>query len=280
MMIDIGVNKVNKSYGFGEILKNVSFEIMTGDRVAIVGRNGTGKSTILKMLAGEEKPNSGSITWRSGTTVGYLAQFAPSEVREQLVSEILQEPFANLLTLENELRLLESQLAACEGAEELDALLRRYQSKSDAFAASGGYEVQEQLSYVVNMFGLQDMLDKQYMLLSGGQKTIVKLASMLLLQPDILLLDEPTNHLDMQTLAQLEDFLARYKGTVVMVSHDRAFLDTVATKTILLTRGEVYIFHGNYSFSLKEQERLLLIEFEQYKTQQKKINAMKAATIF
>lgn len=276
-MIDIGINKISKNYGFGKILNDISFEIMTGDRIAIVGRNGVGKSTLLKILAREEAPSAGTITWRSGATIGYLSQFAPNERREQPVSEILQEPFGGLLALEKELRALEAKMVECEDLAQLDTLLLRYQSKSDGFAASGGYEIQEKLSYVMNLFKLQNLLDKPYTLLSGGQKTVVKLASMLLRQPDILLLDEPTNHLDMQTLAQLEDFLARYKGTVVMVSHDRAFLDNVATKTILLTKNEASVFHGNYSDSLKEQERLLLIEFEQYKTQQKKINAMKAA---
>lgn len=274
-MIEIGMNQVRKNFGFKKVLDGVSCEIMTNERVALVGRNGTGKSTILKLLCGLETPDSGTISLRRGATVGMLEQIPKLREAGKTVREVLLEPFAALFALEVELRRMEQEMA--QPKTEFDELLSRYSAAQERYAALGGYDMEERLSKIIQGFSLNGLLDREYNVLSGGQKTIVNLAAAVLTQPDILLLDEPTNHLDMSTLEWFEGFLSGYRGTVVLVSHDRWFLDRVATRTLVLEDGQCCSFPGNYSYAKKEQERLLLLEFEQYKNQQKKIEAMKAA---
>lgn len=274
-MIEIGMNQITKNFGFKKILNGACLEIMTGERAALVGRNGTGKSTILKLIAGEELPDSGEISIRRGATLGLLEQIPHLREPGKTVGQVLLEPFADVLAEEQELRCLEGQMAT--PAEDYDALLEQYAKAQERYTALGGYDMEEHTSRVIQGFHLAELLDREYNVLSGGQKTVVNLAAVVLRQPDILLLDEPTNHLDVKTLEWFEGFLSKYRGTVLMVSHDRWFLDKVATRTFILEGGECQSFAGNYSFSVKEQERLMLLEFEQYKNQQRKIDAMKAA---
>ncbi len=274
-MIEIGINKVTKNFGYKNVLNGASLEIMTGQRAAIVGRNGTGKSTLLRLIAGLESPDSGEVSLRRGTSVGFLEQIPRLRQPGVTVRQVLLEPYASLLKLEDQLARLETAMASPQA--DLDALLEEYASAQEAYSSAGGYEVQERTAKIVQGFRLPDLLDQEYNLLSGGQKTVVSLAAAVLRQPSLLLLDEPTNHLDVQTLEWFEEFLAKYRGTVLMVSHDRWFLDRVATHTILLENGQCTAFTGNYSRSMEERERQLLAEFEQYKNQQKKIDAMKAA---
>lgn len=274
-MIEIGMNHIVKNFGFKKILNGASLEVMTGERTAIVGRNGTGKSTILKLISGEENPDSGEVSIRRGASIGVLEQIPRLWEAEKTVEEVLLEPFSAVLETERQLRLLETEMACPEG--NFDSLLERYSALQERYTAQGGYEMEERTSKVVQGFHLSELLDREYNVLSGGQKTVVNLAAAVLRQPDILLLDEPTNHLDVKTLEWFESFLSKYRGTVLLVSHDRYFLDRVATRTIVLEAGQCTSFAGNYSFSMKEQERLMLAEFEQYKNQQKKIDAMKAA---
>ncbi len=274
-MIEIGMNKIIKNFGFKKVLDGACLEIMTGERAAIVGRNGTGKSTILKLISGEEAPDFGEISIRRGATVGMLEQIPRLREPGRTVQQVLLEPFAGILAMEKELRRLENEMA--EPDKDFDALMTRYAKAQEQYAALGGYDMEERTSKIIQGFQLTELMDREYNVLSGGQKTVVNLAVAVLCQPDILLLDEPTNHLDVKTLEWFEGFLAKYRGTVVLVSHDRWFLDRVATRTILLENGTCTSFAGNYSFAKKEQERLLLLEFEQYKNQQKKIEAMRAA---
>ena len=276
-MIEIGMSHVFKNYGFKQILDEVSFEIKTGESVAIVGRNGAGKTTLFKLMTSEEVPDKGSVSIRKGATVGYLEQIPEQLEVDVLTEDVLVASFANVTELAHKLNKLEAKMAQILKPDELDIVMKTYARLQDQFISIDGYEKHEQFNYIVSMFELKDLLDRPFNLLSGGQKTRVKLASTLLLQPDILLLDEPTNHLDIKTLEWLESFLLKYKQTIVIISHDRYFLDRITTKTIILERGKCQIFNGNYSYSLKEQERLLLLEFEHYKTQQKKIEAMKAS---
>lgn len=276
-MLEIGMNNIVKNYGFKNILAGLSFEIMTGDRVAIVGRNGTGKSTILKIISGEESVNEGTVTIRKGATIGYLEQIPRLREYDATAYDVLMGPFENVLAIERRLRALEADMAAESDPDALDKLMRQYAHWQGAFEGQDGYAVEENVARVTTGFGLTELLRRPFNVLSGGQKTIVMLAATILRQPDILLLDEPTNHLDVRTLEWFEAYLAKYQGTVVIVSHDRYFLDKVARKTILLEGGKCKVFHGNYTFSQQERERLLLLEFEQYKNQQKKIDAMKAA---
>ena len=274
-MIEIGLNQLVKNYGFNKVLDGASFEIMTGERAALVGRNGTGKSTILRLICGEEAPDSGEISLRRGAAVGMLEQIPHLREPGKTVEQVLLEPFADVLALEKSMREMEAEMAVFHTG--LDEVMERYTQAQSAYTALRGYEMEERRSKVIQGFRLTALLNREYNVLSGGQKTVVNLAAVVLRQPDILLLDEPTNHLDMETLEWFEGFLAKYQGTVVLVSHDRWFLDRVATRTILLDNGQCISFAGNYSFAQKEQERLLLLEFEQYKNQQRKIEAMKAA---
>jgi len=276
-MIEIGMSHVAKNYGFKQILEDVSLEIKAGDTCAIVGRNGAGKTTLFKILTGEETIDKGSVSIRKGATVGYLEQIPEQLEVDMLARDVLRASFADVIVFAQKLSELEAQMAQPLEPDALDKVMKTYARLQDQFMSMNGYEITEQFNYIVSIFGLKDILERPFNILSGGQKTRVKLAATLLLQPDILLLDEPTNHLDIKTLEWLEGFLLKYQGTVVIISHDRYFLDKVTTKTIILESGKCQIFNGNYSYSLKEQERLLLIEFEQYKTQQKKILAMKAA---
>ena len=274
-MIEIGMSHIAKNYGFKQVLDDVSLEIKTGDHVAIVGRNGAGKTTLFKLMTGEENVEAGSVSIRKGATVGYLEQIPEQLKEDKLAEDVLRSAFADVMAFGQKLSKLEAQMAKPLEPDELDKVMKTYARLQDQFISMNGYEITDKFNYIVSVFGLIDLLERPFNILSGGQKTRVKLAATLLKQPDILLLDEPTNHLDIKTLEWLEGFLLKYRGTVIIISHDRYFLDKVTTKTIILERGKCQLFYGNYSFSLKEQERLLMLEFEQYKTQQKKIEMMK-----
>lgn len=272
-MIEIGMHKIYKNFGYKQVLNNVNFEILTGQKVGIVGKNGSGKSTLFKIITKEEYPDSGTVTIRKQATIGYLQQIPDISNNELTTFDILMESFDKIEKIEQQLRQLEIKMIS----ESNDELLEKYSRTQNQYVALGGYEIEEKLNKVISGFKLDSILDTPFTLLSGGQKTIVNLAKLILSEPDILLLDEPTNHLDITMLEWLENYLNKYRGTVVIISHDRYFLDKVSNKTILLENGKSQLFHGNYSYSIKEQERLLSLEFEQYKTQQKKIDAMKAS---
>jgi len=276
-MITINMNHVAKNYGFNPVLKDVNLEIMSGERTAIVGRNGSGKTSLFKMITGEETPDKGTVSIRKGATIGYLEQIPILLEGDMSVEDVLNTSFTEIKEFEKQLNKLEGLMSKTTDSDKLTKLLNDYARMQEQFLLMAGYEVTEQLNHMVSIFHLKELLKQSFNTLSGGQKTRVKLAATLLKKPDILLLDEPTNHLDIQTLEWLEVFLTRYLGTVVIISHDRYFLDRVVTKTILLDGGKCETFKGNYSFTLKERERLLLLEFEKFKTQQKKVEAMKAA---
>lgn len=273
-MIEIGMHKINKNFGYKQILKDISFEILTGDHVGIVGKNGSGKSTLFKMIMKQEFPDQGTLTIRKQATIGYLEQIPTIKDETLTIRDLLMESFSEIQIIEEKMRALELEMMMDSTNH---ALLDKYAKIQDQYITQGGYEVEEKLNKVISVFKLHSLLEQPFSLLSGGQKTVVNLAKLILSEPDILLLDEPTNHLDMTMLQWLETYLNKYQGTIIVISHDRYFLDRVTNKTILLESGESHLFHGNYSYSLKEQERLLLLEFEQYKTQQKKIEAMKAS---
>jgi len=295
-MIELAINEIHKNFGFNPVLNGASFEIYTGDRASLVGRNGAGKTTLFNLLLGKEQPDKGTVSTRKNASIGYLEQIHQVSVstavgaaistaagaadesdkdNSQTVAQVLKSAFAEVFDIERQLRVLELSMAA-ENAD-TDRLLREYSRLQDKFSALDGYGIDEDYSRIVRGFKLEPLLDSPFANLSGGEKTIVKLASILLRKPDILLLDEPTNHLDINMLEWLEAFLAKYQGTVLMISHDRHFLDKTTTKTILVERGVCDIYNGNYSFHLEERERRLIQEFNEYKTQERKIEAMKAA---
>ena len=211
---------------------------------------------------------------RKGSTIGYLKQVYEKENEDIRVEDYLKQSFKEYTLIERRLRELEFQMANDD--HNLELILQKYGKLQEKYIALGGYELEEKFKKICSGFKFDnDFLKKEYNSLSGGEKTIVNLATILLKNPSILLLDEPTNHLDIETLEWLENFLIEYKGTIILISHDRYFLDKVVTKTILLENGHTKIYFGNYSYFLEEDERRTLAEFEIYKTQQKQIEKMK-----
>ena len=272
-MIEIAMNNAKRNFGFKNVLDGFDLEATTGERIALIGPNGCGKTTIFKIIAGEEKLDSGMVTTRKGASIGLLSQIPPKVSDDYTVRDLLLKDFQKLFEVERKMRECEQKLATAS-PKDMDYLLSAYGKLQDYFQNMGGYEIDEKVSKICNGFKISDdMLDRAFNTLSGGEKTIVNLASLIISNPDILLLDEPTNHLDIDTLEWFEQFLANYKGTVIISSHDRYFLDKVATKTIFIDKGKDDVYHGNYTYYLQESERRALAEFEEY--QQKQIEAMK-----
>ena len=273
-MIEIELNNIKKNYGLKNVLDGVSFEIKTGERIALIGDNGSGKSTILKIINGEEKADSGKVNIRKEAEIGYLKQVYPNENDSIVVEEYLKRSFKKYFDMEK--RLKELEVLMLDENQNIENLIKRYGRLQEEYITLGGYELEEKFKKICSGFKFKtEFLNKKYNTLSGGEKTIVNLAAILLKNPDVLLLDEPTNHLDIETLEWLEKFLNSYKGTVVLISHDRYFLDKVVNKIILLEKGKTIVYFGNYSYFVKEDERRTLDEFEKYKNQQKQIEKMK-----
>lgn len=273
-MIEIELNNIKKNYGLKNVLGGVSFEIKTGERIALIGDNGSGKSTILKIISGEEKADSGKVNIRKEAEIGHLKQVYPNENDSIVVEEYLKRSFKKYFDMEK--RLKELEVLMLDENQNIENLIKRYGRLQEEYITLGGYELEEKFKKICSGFKFKtEILNKKYNTLSGGEKTIVNLATILLKNPDVLLLDEPTNHLDIETLEWLEKFLNSYKGTVVLISHDRYFLDKVVNKIILLEKGKTIVYFGNYSYFVKEDERRTLAEFEKYKNQQKQIEKMK-----
>lgn len=274
-MIEIALSNVDKNFGFKKIFDSFDLEIMSGEKVGLIGPNGCGKSTLFKLITKEDVPSSGIVTTRKGAKVGFLPQMPMLPNENISVSEFLSSSFEEIYRISKEMRLLEYEMTNPQN-EDMEKILNRYGVLQQRFDDLGGYLIDSKINEICNKFGIDsELLERDFSKLSGGEKTIVCFAKIMLSDPDILLLDEPTNNLDIDTLEWLEKFLQNYTGTILMSSHDRYFLDKVATKIVLIERGKSEIFHGNYSYYLKENERRILSEFEQYKDQQKMIDAMK-----
>lgn len=274
-MIEIALSNVDKNFGFKKIFDSFDLEIMSGEKVGLIGPNGCGKSTLFKLITKEEVPSSGIVTTRKGAKVGFLSQMPLLQNENISVSEFLSSSFEEIYRISKEMRLLEYEMTNPQ-SEDMEKILNRYVFLQQRFDDLGGYLIDSKINEICNKFGINsELLEREFSKLSGGEKTIVCFAKIMLSDPDILLLDEPTNNLDIDTLEWLEKILQNYTGTILMSSHDRYFLDKVATKIVLIERGKSEIFHGNYSYYLKENERRILSEFEQYKDQQKMIDAMK-----
>ncbi len=275
-MIQIAMNQVQKSFSVYPILKDVSFNLQDENRIGIVGRNGCGKTTLFRLIVGMEKPDSGEIFIRKGATLGYVEQI-PHYDTDMTVKDVLMTAFTELNQVSETLHELEEKMSELTG-KALDECLMRYAKLSEHFERAGGYERDAQLSRVcIGLHFTEIFLNKAFCKLSGGEKTTVLLGKVLIQSPDILLLDEPTNHLDMRSMDWLENYLKAYKGAVIIISHDRYFLDQVVEQIIEIENGKANLFYGNYSYYIKEKEQLLLAEFEAYEDQQKKIKAMEKA---
>lgn len=271
-MIEISLNKINKSYGFNRVLNNLSFDIKTNERIALIGSNGCGKTTTLKIIMGIESCDSGNISIRKESKIGYLTQIPPKEDDNVSARSVYLRGVQELINLENKINdFVENMSSNEKDIKLLDKL-------QEEFRISGGYSLKEKIEKIRNGFKItNELLDREYNKLSGGEKTLINLASIILSNPDILLLDEPTNHLDIDTLEWFEEYLSSYNGTVVIISHDRYFLDRTVNKIIEIENGNANIYHGNYSYYLKESEKRLMVEFQNYKNQQKEIKALKEA---
>ncbi|MCG7346119.1 ABC-F family ATP-binding cassette domain-containing protein [Sporosarcina sp. ACRSL] len=257
-MIVLQVNGISKSFSGTDILQNVRLEVQHRDRVALVGRNGAGKSTLLKIIAGEMSADSGDLIMPKDVQVGYLEQHAGIDSPLTIWDEMLTV-FEPLLEMEKRLRKLEAQMAdpsVYENAQEYERVMKDYDALQIEFKDSGGYQYESDMRSVLHgMRFYPEDYDKKVDLLSGGQKTRLALAKMLLSKPDLLILDEPTNHLDIETLGWLEKYLVSYEGAILIVSHDRYFLDQIVTITYEVSRRKVTKYVGNYSAYLVEKAK-------------------------
>ncbi|TBX72513.1 ABC-F type ribosomal protection protein [Bacillus mycoides] len=270
------VNNVKKSFGGNIIFENISLEIKNGERIGLVGRNGSGKTTIFQLLTGIEGLDAGAIHVKKGTRIGHVAQI-PKFNNEMNVYDVLSSAFKKEKELEIEMHALEKNMAEEQESSALQKLMERYGVIQERYAFLGGYEIEANIMKVANGLQVTELFPRSFMELSGGEQTKVSLAYMLLQKPDLLLLDEPTNHLDLFAVEWLEQFLKEYTGTVMVISHDRYFLDEVVTKIFDLEDGEIHVYHTNYSQFVEEKEERLLQEFQAYQEQQKKIKKMKEA---
>ena len=244
----LSVSHLTKSYDGVDILKDVSFHLEEHDRAAVTGINGAGKTTLLRQITGEETPDSGAVVIAKDTTVSYLAQ-NPQILPGRTIYEELASVKAYLPEMEQELRSLEGRMQDHSADPELlEGVYRRYEELSRRFAEEGGYELSSRVSGILKGLGFsEEEFSLPTEVLSGGQKTRLSLGKLLLSEPDLLLLDEPTNHLDLGSIAWLENYLKGYRGTVVIVSHDRYFLDRIVNKVLDIENGRLRVYTGNYT---------------------------------
>lgn len=276
MMIELELKEIEKYFGGNRIFNNITFEAQTLDRVGLIGKNGTGKTTVFKIIAGIENQDKGSISIRKNSTIGYLHQIPQFEEGFKVI-DVLKTAFEMQYKISSELKVLEAKMANLTG-EDLEYALRKYGDLNDIYEAKDGYEIEGKISKVCTGLKFnEEFLNREFSKLSGGEKTIVMLGKILLENPDILLLDEPSNHLDVSSIEWLEGYLKVYKGTVIVISHDRYFLDRVVTKIVEIEDGETSFYEGNYSYYVKEKKRRVFEQFEAFKDQQKKIKAMEKA---
>lgn len=277
-MILLQLNKITKYYGADLILSNIKLEIQTGDKIAVVGRNGAGKSTLLKIIAGEMPFDSGEIVKPKDLTIGYLAQNTGLESTKSIWDEMLTV-FEELRNIEAELRNIEQKMAAISSAGDshaLQSLMKEYDSLQHLYKENGGYQYEADIRSVLHGLRFADYdYSTKISVLSGGQKTRLALGKLLLKKPDLLILDEPTNHLDMETLNWLEQYLQHYNGAVLIVSHDRYFLDRVVNTVYEISRTVCTKYVGNYSAYLKQKAEAYERELKQFEKQQEEIARMK-----
>lgn len=270
-MIDISVQNMNKYFGDIPILLDINFEIYEGRHVGLVGKNGSGKTTLFRILTGEYDIDEGTIVIPEAKKLGILAQ-TPDFNTDMTVENVLRTAFIPLTDLSREMKECEN-LMADENC--YSGAVKKYGELSAAFEAGGGYETEVNLGKVCTGLNINmEMLAEKFSLLSGGEQTRVNLGRLILENTDILLLDEPTNHLDMNSVRWLEDYIGTFKGTVVVVSHDRYFLDRTTDMTIELERLHCAVYNGNYSFYISEKEAMLELMERKYEKEQREIERL------
>jgi len=272
-MIILQANKIERSFAGDVLFENINLQVDERDRIALVGKNGAGKSTLLKILVGEEEPTSGEINKKKDISLSYLAQDSRFESENTIYDEMLHV-FDDLRTTEKQLRQMELDMGEKTGVE-LDKLMSDYDRLSEEFRQAGGFTYEADVRTILNGFKFDaSMWQMKIAELSGGQNTRLALAKMLLEKPNLLVLDEPTNHLDIETISWLENYLVNYSGALLIVSHDRYFLDKVATITLDLTKHSLDRYVGNYSSFVEQKEQKLATEAKNYEKQQKEIAAL------
>ncbi len=272
-MIILQANKIERSFAGEVLFDNISLQVDERDRIALVGKNGAGKSTLLKILVGEEEPTSGEINKKRDLSLSYLAQDSRFESSNTIYDEMLHV-FDDLRKTEKTLRQMELEMGEKTGAD-LEKLMQDYDRLSEEFRQAGGFTYEADIRAILNGFKFDEsMWQMKIEELSGGQNTRLALAKMLLEKPNLLVLDEPTNHLDIETIAWLENYLVNYSGALLIVSHDRYFLDKVATISLDLTKHSLDRYVGNYSSFVEQKEQKLLTEAKNYEKQQKEIAAL------
>ena len=272
-MIILQANKIERSFAGEVLFDNINLQVDERDRIALVGKNGAGKSTLLKILVGEEEPTSGEINKKKDISLSYLAQDSRFESENTIYDEMLHV-FDDLRRTEKQLRQMELEMGEKSG-EDLDKLMSDYDRLSENFRQAGGFTYEADIRAILNGFKFDEsMWYMKIAELSGGQNTRLALAKMLLEKPNLLVLDEPTNHLDIETIAWLENYLVNYSGALIIVSHDRYFLDKVATITLDLTKHSLDRYVGNYSRFVELKEQKLATEAKNYEKQQKEIAAL------
>ena len=272
-MIILQANKIERSFAGEVLFDNINLQVDERDRIALVGKNGAGKSTLLKILVGEEEPTSGEINKKKDISLSYLAQDSRFESENTIYDEMLYV-FDDLRRTEKQLRQMELEMGEKSG-EDLNKLMSDYDRLSENFRQAGGFTYEADIRAILNGFKFDEsMWQMKIAELSGGQNTRLALAKMLLEKPNLLVLDEPTNHLDIETIAWLENYLVNYSGALIIVSHDRYFLDKVATITLDLTKHSLDRYVGNYSRFVELKEQKLATEEKNYEKQQKEIAAL------
>ncbi|HEU9583949.1 TPA: ABC-F family ATP-binding cassette domain-containing protein [Streptococcus pneumoniae] len=272
-MIILQANKIERSFAGEVLFDNINLQVDERDRIALVGKNGAGKSTLLKILVGEEEPTSGEINKKKDISLSYLAQDSRFESENTIYDEMLHV-FDDLRRTDKQLRQMELEMGEKSG-EDLDKLMSDYDRLSENFRQAGGFTYEADIRAILNGFKFDEsMWQMKIAELSGGQNTRLALAKMLLEKPNLLVLDEPTNHLDIETISWLENYLVNYSGALIIVSHDRYFLDKVATITLDLTKHSLDRYVGNYSRFVELKEQKLATEAKNYEKQQKEIAAL------
>jgi ATP-binding cassette, subfamily F, member 3 len=273
-MIVLSCKNVTKSYGIDVILKDITFNINEGDKVGLIGANGAGKSTLFKILTGTLNPDSGDFFIDKSKNVGYLSQHLSLEASNTIYDELLKV-FEEMVRLENKLTELEVKMNEPYDASKEDyhnKLIRDYTVTSEIYNNRGGYTYKAEINRVLTGLGFKEEdYGKSISILSGGQKTRVALCKLLLTKPEILLLDEPTNHLDLDAIEWLEEYLKAYKGTMIIISHDRFFLDAITNSTMELLNGKIYFYNGSYSKFVELKEKNFEVQMKAYKIQQTEI---------
>ncbi len=266
---------IQKAYGTNIILNDISFHLEEKEKLAIVGINGAGKTTLLRIIMGEESPDSGQIIISKDRSIGYLAQHQDINF-DSSVYQIMEDAMKPVIELQDKMRQLETDMQNLSGIE-LDKALELYNRYTHEFEYKNGYAYESEITGVLKGLGFdRNDYDRPAKTLSGGQKTRLSLGRLLLLKPDIIILDEPTNHLDMNSISWLEGFLSTYQGSVIIVSHDRYFLDKIVTKVVEIDNTHSHIYHGNYSYYAQKRAEIRANLMKAYLTQQQEIKHQEA----